>query len=114
MSEFVKEKWEPQISDDCAYIVANKGKFLIAEVYGIGAEESEKAEARVHLIAAAPATAAHRDKLLAACKALVEDGEYMEQDEGIIACQCLAEAPDDIVEPPKCGYCLAKAAIEGK
>ena len=56
----------------------------------------------------------HRDKLLAACKALVEDGEYLEQDEGITACQCLAKAPDDIVEPPKCGYCLAKAAIEDK
>ncbi len=56
----------------------------------------------------------HRDKLLAACKALVEDGEYLEQDEGITACQCLAKAPDDIVEPPKCGYCLAKSAIEGK
>ena len=106
MSEFVKEKWEPQISDDCAYIVANKGKFLIAEVYGIGAEESEKAEARVHLIAAAPATVNHRDKLVAACTIVQDRLGIICADGGSMQDFLNAGSLAEIVE--------AKAAIEGK
>ena len=52
-----------------------------------------------------------RDDLLAVCEGLTEDLELIEQDEGITACQCMAKCPDDIVEPPPCNYCQAKAAI---
>jgi len=55
--------------------------------------------------------AQQRDDLLTACKGLVADLELIEQDESITACQCLAKAPDDIVEPPPCNYCRAKTAI---
>lgn len=52
------------------------------------------------------------EKLVEATKALVEDRNILQQDEGIFACQCLAKAPDDITEPPLCCYCLGKQALE--
>lgn len=49
--------------------------------------------------------------LLEACEGMVKDLEMIEQDEAITACQCMAKAPDDIIDPLPCYYCAAKTAI---
>ena len=54
---------------------------------------------------------AEKKALMAACEGLIEDRELIEQDEAIGACQCLAKAPDDILEPEPCSYCKAKTAL---
>ncbi len=115
MSEHTKGKWEimpwtRRDGDNIRWVKAVRGKRRVA----ICQTFSPNAEAHARFIAAAPATARHRDKLLAACEGMVKDREEAERIEGIFACQCLAKAPDDIVEPPKSSYCQAKAAIEDK
>jgi len=74
-------------------------------------DQPELTEEIVGLIESAPALKKQRDDLLAACEELVADKDYLEQDEGIFACQCEPRGRH-LAEPPKCSYCKAKAAIE--
>ena len=109
-----KGKWVAVKYLDEEYIgvgVWKDGSFVeVAHVTWYGDDDcnAEEDEANATLIAAAPATARHRDKLLAACEGLVKAKDEMEEDEGYSACECgvMADKP--------CDYCKATAAIEGK
>lgn len=50
-------------------------------------------------------------EMVKALEGTIAELEWLEQDDGIPACQCTAKIPEDRVEPPPCNYCIAKAVL---
>ncbi len=100
MSEHTKGKWTRK----SRFLVVNEKGKIIANVQPMATSDQkmtlEESEDNAKLIAAAPATARHRDKLLAACKEIVSIQEKRKR-QGVAHYDLRTQS-------------IAKAAIEDK